>query len=137
MLRIGLTVVLVLSLLASLAGGEQGKTRVYRVGYLSLAPGPFSRSEAFRLGLRELGYTEGRDIIVEQRFAAGDAERFRKAAMELVTLNVDVIVAAGPEGTRSAREATSRIPIVMAGDTDPVGMGFVASLSRPGGNVPG
>ncbi len=122
---------------APLTAEAQQKARIYRVGYLSLAPGPFSRSEAFRKGLHELGYNEGQNITIEYRFAAGDVERLRKAALELVRINVDVIVTGGPTTTRIAREATSKIPIVITNDGDPVGMGFVASLARPGGNVTG
>src|SRR5689334_21853815 len=76
------------------AAEAQDKPRVYRVGYLSLAPGPFSRSEAFRRGLRELGYAEGQNIIIDERFAAGDAEQSRKHLLDLIRLHVDVIVTA-------------------------------------------
>ena len=102
-------------------------------------PVPTSRGriEAFRQGLRELGYVEGKNIVIEWRSGEGKLDRLRELAAELVRLKVDVIVSAGPMITRAAKEATSTIPIVMAQDTDPVGSGFVASLARPGGNITG
>ena len=123
-------------LVAPLAIEAQQPTKSYRIGFLSAAA-PLATDEAFRRGLSELGYTEGQNITVETRFSGGDATRLRDAAAELVRLNVDVIVSRGPTATRAAKEATSRIPIVMAFDSDPVGMGFVASLARPGGNITG
>ncbi len=96
-----------------------------------------ARTEAFRQGLRELGYVEGKNIVIELRSAEGKLDRLPALAAELVRLKVDVIVTGGPTATRAAKEATSTIPIVMAQDTDPVGNGFVASLARPGGNITG
>lgn len=96
-----------------------------------------NRIEAFRQSLRDLGYIEGKNIIIEWRSAEGKPERRSEIAAELVNLKPDVIVSAGPTATRALREATSTIPIVMAQDTDPVGSGFVASLARPGGNITG
>jgi len=96
-----------------------------------------SRHEAFRQGLRELGYVEGKNIVVEWRDAEGKLDRLPALAAELVRLKVAVIVTAGGTPTRAAKEATSTIPIVMTQDTDPVANGFVASLSRPGGNITG
>jgi putative ABC transport system substrate-binding protein len=96
-----------------------------------------ARIEAFRQGLRELGYIEGKSIIIEWRSAEGKLERRSEIAADLVRRNMDVIVSAGPSVTRVLREATSTIPIVMLQDTDPVGSGFVASLARPGGNITG
>ena len=96
-----------------------------------------ARTEAFRQGLRELGYVEGKNIIIELRYAEGKLDRLRDLAAELVRLKVDVIVTAGPQSTRAAKEATVTIPIVMGFDNDPVGNGFVASLARPGGNITG
>lgn len=96
-----------------------------------------ARIEAFRQGLRELGYIEGKNIIIEWRSAEGKPEHRSQIAAEFVRLKVDVIVTAGPTVTRSVKEATSTIPIVMGQDTDPVGSGFVASLARPGGNITG
>jgi putative ABC transport system substrate-binding protein len=96
-----------------------------------------ARIEAFRQGLRELGYIEGKNIIIDWRSAEGKPEHRSEIAAEFVRLKVDVIVTAGPTVTRSVKEATSTIPIVMGQDTDPVGSGFVASLARPGGNITG
>jgi putative ABC transport system substrate-binding protein len=96
-----------------------------------------ARMEAFRQGLRELGYVEGKNIVVEYRYAEGKAERERELAAELARLNVEVIVTAGPADTKAAKAATSTIPIVMGFDPDPVANGFVASLARPGGNITG
>ena len=117
----------------------QQPKKVPRIGYLlgSLSAGDQARIEAFRQGLRELGYIEGKDIVIEYRSAEGKADRFPSLATELVRLGVNIIVSAGPLATRAAKEATSTIPIVMANDADPVGNGFVASLARPGGNITG
>jgi putative tryptophan/tyrosine transport system substrate-binding protein len=138
---IGLALILVVSLaLAPLAAEAQqaaGK-RVPRIGYLDGAPlSANSRIEAFRQGLRELGYVEGRDIAIEWRSAEGKAHLLPGLAAELVRLKVDVIVTGGAGATRPAKEATATIPIVMGQDSDPVESGFVASLARPGGNVTG
>jgi putative ABC transport system substrate-binding protein len=113
--------------------------KIPRIGYLSAssATSAASRVEAFRQGLRELGYVEGKNIVVEYRFADGDLDRLKQLATELVQLDVDIIVSGGPTATRPAKEATSTIPIVMGFDDDPVGAGFVASLARPGGNITG
>jgi putative ABC transport system substrate-binding protein len=93
--------------------------------------------EAFRQAMRELGYVEGKNILIESRGAENVPERRKAVAEELVRLKVDVIVTAGESGTRAVKEATSTIPIVMASDDDPVGSGIVASLARPGGNITG
>ena len=90
-----------------------------------------------RQGLRELGYVEGKNIVIEQRYAEGKPDRVPALAAELVRLTVNVIVSAGPLPTRAAKEATVTIPIVMTNEGDPVGTGFVASLARPGGNITG
>ena len=113
--------------------------KVPRIGYQSTAStsANAARLEAFRQGLRELGYVEGQNVAIEYRFAEGKAERLGELAAELVRLEVDVIVTAAPSSTRAAKAATSTIPIVMAYDNDPVGNGFVASLARPGGNITG
>jgi len=95
------------------------------------------RIGAFRQGLRELGYVEGKNILIEWRFGEGRVDRVPALAADLMRLKVDVIVTAGPEITRAAKKATSTIPIVMALDTDPVANGFIASLARPGGNITG
>jgi len=122
----------------SLADAQQPK-KVPRIGYLSAssASSISSRVEALRQGLRELGYVEGKNIVIEQRYAEGKPDRLSALVAELVRLKVDVIVSAGPLTTRAAKEATSTVPIVMAQDNDPVGSGFVASLARPGGNITG
>src|SRR5881397_2173682 len=126
-------------LLLGLPAGAQQPKKVPRIGYL-VANFPTTspaRTEAFRQGLRELGYVEGKNIVIESRYAEGKFDRLPALAAELVRLKVDVIVTAGPAATRPAKEATGTIPIVMGFDNDPVGSGVVASLARPGGNVTG
>jgi putative ABC transport system substrate-binding protein len=120
------------------AQAQQPK-KVPRIGLLftvSSSSGA-DRVEAFRQGLRELGYVVGNNILIEDRYAEAKPARLPALAAELVRLKVDVIVTSGQAPTRSAKAATVTIPIVMARDTDPVGNGFVASLSRPGGNITG
>jgi putative ABC transport system substrate-binding protein len=122
----------------SAAQAQQSK-KVPRIGFLT-GGSPSSiatRVEAFRQGLRELGYAEGKNIVIEYRYAEEKLDRLPALAAELVRLNVDVIVTGGPQVTRVAKEASVTIPIVMAQDGDPVGTGFVASLARPGGNITG
>jgi putative tryptophan/tyrosine transport system substrate-binding protein len=117
----------------------QQPTKVPRIGYLS-ATSPSvnpTRIEAFRQGLRELGYVEGKNIAIEWRYAEGKQDRVPALAAELVRLKVEVIVTGGPAITPAVKEATTTIPIVMGYDNDPVGYGFVASLARPGGNITG
>jgi putative ABC transport system substrate-binding protein len=126
----------------ALWGGEaqaQQPTKIPRIGYL-IAVSPFAfanRMKAFQQGLRELGYAEKNNIVIEYRYAEGTLDRLPALAAELVRLKVDIIVTAGGQATRAAKEATSTIPIVMTNDPDPVGSGFVASLARPGGNITG
>jgi putative tryptophan/tyrosine transport system substrate-binding protein len=117
----------------------QHPTKVPVIGFLSsVSPSSISaRTEAFRQGLRELGYVEEKNIVIEWRYAEGKADRLRELAAELVRLKVDVIVTGGPAVNRDAKEATVTIPIVLGFDNDPVGNGFVASLARPGGNITG
>jgi putative ABC transport system substrate-binding protein len=117
----------------------QQPTKVPRIGYfvISSLSGSASRAEAFRQGLRELGYVEGKNIVIEWRSADGKRDRGPALAEEFVRLKVDVLVTAGPGATRPAQNATKTIPIVMAQDDDPVGNGYVASLARPGGNITG
>ena len=113
--------------------------KIPRIGYLaatSLSANAI-RTEAFRQGLRELGYVEGKNIVIEWRSAEGKLDRLPALAAELVRLKVDVIVTSATTQTPIAKEATSTIPIVMAQDGDPVAAGFVASLARPGGNITG
>jgi len=120
-----------------LAVDAQQTGRVHRVGFLSLQSGLTSTTEAFRQGLRELGYVEGRNLIIEYRWAARKEERLPELAAELVRLKVEVIVTAAAPTIEAARRATSAIPIVMAAVADPLGSGLVASLARPGGNITG
>jgi putative ABC transport system substrate-binding protein len=117
----------------------QQPTKIPRIGRLGApsASAESARSEAFRQGLRELGYVEGKNIVIEYRSAEGKLDRLPALAAELVRLMVDIIVTDGSRSTRSAKEATTTIPIVMAQDPDPVGNGFVANLARPGGNITG
>jgi putative ABC transport system substrate-binding protein len=128
---------MVLALYSS-AEAQQPK-KVPRIGFLlaTFASAQESRVEAFKQGLSDLGYIEGRNITIEYRYAEGKFDRLPALIAELVGLKVDVIVTGGPQATRPAKKATATIPIVMAFDTDPVGNGFVASLGRPGGNITG
>ena len=127
------------TLCAPLAAGAQQPGKVARIGHLSFGSAtPGSRlDEAFRQGLRELGYVEGQNIVIEYRWAEGRAERLPDLAAELVSLKVDIIVAAGTPAPLAAKHSTRTIPIVMSSAGDPVGSGLVASLARPGGNVTG
>jgi len=131
-----LTIVLLTA--ASLAEAQQPK-KVPRIGYLAGASHAAIafRLEAFRQGLRELGYLEGKNIGIEYRYSEGNFRRQKELAFELARANVDVIVTSGPASTRAAKEATATIPIIMTFDSDPVGSGSVASLARPGGNITG
>src|SRR5215510_3563652 len=115
----------------------QQPTKIPRIGYQSASSSGENNEEAFRQGLRELGYVEGQNIVIEWRFAQGKPDQVPKNSAELVRLKVDVIVTGGAEDTSAAKAATSSIPIVMTNETDPVGTGLVASLSRPGGNITG
>jgi len=126
-----------------LVHAQQAK-KIPRVGFLlgggapSPAPArPNPTVESFRQGLRELGYVEGKNILVEYRAAGGKFERLPDLAAELVRLKVDVIVTAGTPAIRAAQHATNTIPIVMANVGDPIAQGFVASLAHPGGNITG
>jgi len=120
------------------AEAQQPK-KVPLIGFLgATSPSTISdRVEAFRQGLRELGYVEGKNIVVEYRWAEGKIERLPDLATELVRLKVDVIVSGGNSATQAAKKATNTIPIVMTQVSDPVASGFVASLARPGGNITG
>jgi ABC-type uncharacterized transport system substrate-binding protein len=120
------------------ADAQQPK-KVPRIGWLGarFPSDQLARTDAFRQGLRELGYVEGKSIVIEWRYAEGKPDRLPAFASELVRLKVDIIVSGGAVPTRAAKEATVTIPIVMTQDPDPVGSGFVASLARPGGNITG
>jgi ABC-type uncharacterized transport system substrate-binding protein len=124
---------------AAIAEAQQQAGKVYRIGYLSvLSPSSDStRIEAFRQGLRDLGYVEGKSFAIEPRYVDGKLDRLPDLAGELVRLKVDVIVVGGSTATRAAKNATKLIPIIMAHGSDPVELGFVASLARPGGNITG
>jgi len=141
MKKAGVVSILVAAMLlavAVIAEAQQDK-KIRRIGVLgATSPDTIaSRLDAFRQGLRELGYVEGKNIVIEYRYADGKLDRVRSLAAEIVRLNVEIILSGGSAATRPAREATATIPIVMAQDTDPVGNGFVASLARPGGNITG
>jgi putative ABC transport system substrate-binding protein len=116
---------------------EAQPSKMYRIGWLSPRLGITAREETFRRGLRELGYIEGQNIIIEWRFAKEKPERLATLATELANLNVDVIVTYTTPAIKAASQATKTIPIIMANVGDPVAMGFVASLARPGGNITG
>jgi putative ABC transport system substrate-binding protein len=132
----GLIVAMTLGILTSLpAADTQQLGRMPRVGVLSPSADFFLN--AFRQGLRELNYIEGRNISLEYRSAEGRADRLFDLAAELVRLKVDIMVTITSPGVRAAKQATSTIPIVMAGVDDAVEQGFVASLARPGGNITG
>src|SRR4030095_8014574 len=135
------TVLILCALLLALcvsAGAQQTK-KIPRIGSLVISPvgGRRSRLSSLRQGMRDLGYVEGKNIILEIRSADGNQERGTALAEELVHLQVDVIVSGGSGAPRHLKEATKTIPVVMAQDDDPVGNGVVASLARPGGNITG
>ena len=127
--------VVILLAVAVIAEAQQPK-KVPRIGYLTLNASPRG-PEAFLQGLHELGYIEGKTIVIEPRHAADRAERLPDLAAELVRLNVDVIVAGASQSALAAQQATKTIPVVFHGVGDPVGQGLVASLARPGGNITG
>jgi putative tryptophan/tyrosine transport system substrate-binding protein len=134
---IGLAVVLALSLALLPLGVEGQQTgKVYRVGILTLVRRPLLEEAALR-SLRELGYVEGRNLVLEWRSSEGSNERFADFAAEFVRLNVDLIVAVGNPAAQAAKKATNTIPIVMTFSNSPDQVGLVASLARPGGNVTG
>jgi putative ABC transport system substrate-binding protein len=108
-----------------------------RIGVLSLGASPNANVDAFIQGLHELRYVEGKNIFIEYRFAEGKAERVPELARELVLLKVDAIFTAGTPAIFALREATKTIPIVFFSTSDPIGMGVVASLAHPGGNITG
>jgi ABC-type uncharacterized transport system substrate-binding protein len=140
MRRIGLAVVLAVSLtLAPLAAEAQPPGKVYRMGYLYSGSATSSprAPEAFREGLRELGWVEGRNIVIDYRFAEGRFDRLPDLAAELVRLKVNVIVAWPTPPAIAAKNATGTIPIVMIGVGYPIELGLIASLARPGRNVTG
>ena len=134
---IGFAISAMLLALSFSSAAQQAK-KVYRIGYLSAGTSSSEalRLEAFREGLRQRGYVEGQNIIIEVRYGEGRPERLADLAADLVRLKIDVIVAGGTL-IRAAKNATSTVPIVMLFSPDPVGAGYVESLARPGGNVTG
>ena len=126
-------------LAASLAADAQQAGKVPRIGFLGVSS-PSDRPpllDAFRQRLRELGWVEGQNIVIDYRYAEDRVDRLSDLAAELVRLKVDLIVSLGTQGVTAAKNATETIPIVMIAVRDPVGTGFIASLARPGGNVTG
>lgn len=135
-MHLAITAVVLVLLAIPLASKAQPAGKVYRIGLLS----PTSQAagiEAFREGLRTLGYVEGHNVVIEHRSADGRFDRLPDLAAELVRLKVDVIVAVVTQASLAAKNATKTVPIVMLGVGDPVGSGLVTSLARPGGNVTG
>src|SRR5262245_48096575 len=132
---VGIVTLLVLAV-GTFADAQQPET-IPRIGFLSQALSPASFIEAFRQGLRELGYVEGKNIVIEYRYAEGKPDRLPNLASDLVRLKVNAIVVVGGEATLAAKNTTAIIPIIMAAASDPVGTGLVASLARPGGNITG
>ena len=128
-----------ISLLACpMAAGAQPTARAPRIAVLGPAPANPMLAEAFKQGLGELGYTDGRNVVIEYRDAAGAPERLPQLAVDLVRLNVEILFARGAGALSAAKQATSRIPIVAVDlESDPVAMGFVRSLAQPGGNITG
>ena len=133
---VGVIVTSLSILAAPLVTDAQPATQVYRIGRLSAGqplPESHAYEEAFRQGLRERGYVEGQNLVLEYRYAEGSAEQLPDLAAELVRLPVDVLVVGGTAAIRAAQHATRTIPIVMSGSYDPVQEGFVASLAVPRG----
>ena len=121
------------------AAQAQQAAKVYRIGYLSLSSSAANPHlhDAFRQGMRELGWVEGQNISIDPRFAEGRSDRLSDLAAELVRLKVDIIVATSTSATLAAKNATGTIPIVTTNLLDPVGLGLIESLARPGGNITG
>ena len=119
----------------ALSASAQRSPGMPRLGYLSFRPGPSEFEAAFVQGLRELGYVDGRNIVIEYRYANFDAERLRAMAADLIDRRFDIILAEG--GVAVSKQLTSTIPIVFPLGGDPVGQGLVESLARPGGNITG
>jgi ABC-type uncharacterized transport system substrate-binding protein len=139
---IALVVLTLSALVAPRAGEPQPATKVYRLGIISTANTPDSRdprtaATLIPAAIRELGYVEGRNLVIERRFAGSRTELLPGMARDLVQRRMDVIVAIALPATRAAKQATGTIPIVMYGNFDPIGEGVAANLARPGGNVTG
>ncbi len=136
MLRL-VSVLLTLSiLLTPVTVAPQAPAKTPQIGVLRIGAPADASGDTLRQALRDLGYTEGRNIVIADRWAEGRVDRLPDLAAELVRLKVDVIVASGVAGIRAAKQATTTIPIVMLA-TDPVGAGLITSLARPGGNITG
>jgi putative ABC transport system substrate-binding protein len=125
-----------LALFVALPVEAQQSKKVPRIGYLTVLAGPSDRDAAFRQGLKDLGYVEGKNIIIEYRYANGTG-RLAEMAAELVRLNLDAFVAETTPAVQAIKNATATAPIIMAAAADPVGSGLVASLAHPGGNITG
>jgi putative ABC transport system substrate-binding protein len=136
-LQLAIFTVMLVLLAAPLTAEAQQMERVYRIGWLSVgsASGGIDGRTAFREGMRQLGYEEGRTFLIEERFAEGRSDRLHDFAAELVRLKVDLLVSEGTPAGLAGKQATASIPIVAVGPGDPVGSGLVTSLARPGGNV--
>ena len=136
---VGLSVIALVLVMAGAMVQAQQPKKVPRIVFLSVQPRSIlsARFDAFRQGLRELGYAEGKNIVIDYLDSEGSQDRLPAVVAEIVRRQTDVIVTGGSQATRAAKEGTSTIPIVMAQDNDPLGAGFVASLARPGGNVTG
>ena len=137
--RVLLIVFVVVLLAVAVIAEAQQPAKVPRIGYLVPGSASTSRSsvDGFRQGLRDLGYVEGKNIVIEYRYAEGRDDRVRDLAADLVRLKVDIIVTSSTVAVGAAKELTGTIPIVMTGTGDPVATGLVANLARPGGNVTG
>jgi putative tryptophan/tyrosine transport system substrate-binding protein len=131
------TVLILVAVIAIDLVHAQVNRKLPRVGYLTIRSAPSEQDEIFRQALRDLGWIEGQNYIFEWRGASASLDNLSDRVAELVRLNVDVIVVSSTPSVQAARKATKTIPIVMAGAADPVGTGFVASLSHPGGNITG
>ena len=132
-------IILILIFLAWFQPVSAQNAKLVRIGFLgpNSAASTASRMESLRAGLRELGYVEGKNLVIESRWADGNYDRLPKFASELVGLKVHLILTSGTPGTRAAKSATATIPIIMVTSGDPVALGLVASLARPGGNITG
>ncbi|MGH7262748.1 MAG: ABC transporter substrate-binding protein [Candidatus Rokuibacteriota bacterium] len=137
--RTGLVVTVVLAILLGPLAHAQQSGKVPRIGFLGNSTAALETNLVgpFREGLRDLGYDEGRNVLIEYRWAEGNYERFPALIAELIALKVDVIVTAGTPATLAVKKATASVPLVMIAVGDPVGTGIVASLGRPGGNITG
>jgi putative ABC transport system substrate-binding protein len=136
---VGLSLIAFVLVVTGAATEAQQPTKVPRIGYLSVSSlsGMADRIEVFRQGLRELGYAEGKNIVIEWRYGEDKPDQVSDLANELVRLKVDVIFSGGNSATQAAKKATNTIPIVMTRASDPIASGFIVSLARPGGNITG